>query len=76
MLNTIPFWIQVHNLSVDYMAETVGPNVGNCVGELLEYDEKNSWHFWRRYMRIRIMVDVRKSLVCTMCQEQRGGRLL
>ena len=64
-LHTVPFWIQVHSLPVGYMAETVGRNIGNYVGEFLEYDEKNSLDFWRRYMRIRVMVDVRKSLVCT-----------
>jgi len=64
-LNTVPFWIQVYNLPVGYMAETVGRNVGNYVGEFLEYDEKNNSNFWRQYMRIRVMVDVRKPLVCS-----------
>jgi len=70
-LHTVPFWIQVHSLPVGYMAETVGRNVGNYVGEFLEYDEKNSLDFWRRYMRIRVMVDVRKPLVCTKSIKKR-----
>jgi len=55
------------------MAETVGRNVGNYVGEFLEYDEKNSSDFWRRYMRIRVMVDVRKPLVCTKNIKKKGA---
>jgi hypothetical protein len=72
-LNTVPFWIQIHNLPAGYMAETVGRNIGNYVGEFLEYDEKNSSDFWRRYMRVRVMVDVRKPLVCTKSVKKKGA---
>jgi hypothetical protein len=57
-LDTVPFWIQVHNLPACYMSKTVAKNVGAYVGELLEYDEKNSSNFWKNYMRIRVLVDV------------------
>jgi len=45
MLHMVPFWIQIHNLPVGYVTETVGRNVGNYVGEYLEYDEKDSSDF-------------------------------
>jgi len=44
-LNLVPFLVQMHNLSVGYMTETVGRNVGNYVGGFLEYDEKNNSYF-------------------------------
>ncbi|MCH80235.1 hypothetical protein A2U01_0001001 [Trifolium medium] len=71
-LNTVPFWIQVHNLPAGYMSKTVGKNVGDYVGELIEYDEKNSSDFWKKYMRIRVMVDVRKPLVQTKRVKKKG----
>jgi hypothetical protein len=46
------------------MAEITGRNVGNYVGEFLEYYEKDMSDFWIRYMRIKVMVDVRKPLHC------------
>ncbi|MCI04629.1 DUF4283 domain protein [Trifolium medium] len=61
-LYTVPFWVQVHNLPAGYMSKTVGQNVGNYIGEFLEYDEKNTSDFWRKFMRIRVMVDVRRPL--------------
>jgi hypothetical protein len=73
LLYTVPFWIQIHNLPTGYMAETVGRNVGNYVGEFLEYNEKNSSNFWRRYMRVRVMVDVRKPLVCRKSIKKKGA---
>lgn len=39
------FWLQVNNLPVGFMSETVGKYVGNTVGSFLEYDEKNSSNF-------------------------------
>jgi hypothetical protein len=58
----VPFWIQIHNLPSGYMSQKVGTTVGNYIGEFLEYDEKNESLPWRKYMRIRVLVDVRLPL--------------
>nr|XP_017250903.1 PREDICTED: uncharacterized protein LOC108221543 [Daucus carota subsp. sativus] len=55
-------WIQLYNLPVGYMLETVGKQLGNFFGEFLEYDVKNSTSIWRECMRIRIRLDVRKPI--------------
>lgn len=54
--------IQLHNLPVGYMLETVGKQLGNFFGEFLEYDAKNNTSIWRECMRVRIRVDARKPL--------------
>jgi 14-3-3 protein epsilon len=61
-LFNIPFWIQVHNLPAGYMSQKTGKNIGDFIGEFLEYDEKNDNCSWRKYMRIRVLVDVRLPL--------------
>lgn len=60
--NYINIWIQIHNLPVGYMLETVGKQLGNFFGEFLEYDVKNSTSIWRECMRIRIRLDARKPI--------------
>lgn len=55
-------WIQVHNLPNGFMTEAVGKQLGNFFGEFLLYDVKNNTSIWRECMRIKIKIDVRKSL--------------
>lgn len=56
------FWVQVHDLPMGCMALEVGKLMGNFVGELVEYDPKNSSDFWKSYMCIRVKLDVRVPL--------------
>lgn len=58
----VPYWIQVHNVPVGFMSKSVGKHIGNSVGAFLEYDAKNYADFWRDFMRIRVLVDVKKPL--------------
>lgn len=55
-------WIQLYNLPVGYMLETVGKQLGNFFGEFLEYDAKNNASIWRECMRVRIRINVRKPI--------------
>ncbi|MCI08776.1 DUF4283 domain protein, partial [Trifolium medium] len=61
-LFSIPFWIQIHNLPAGFMSHKTGKNIGNYIGEFLEYDEKNDSLSWRKYMCVRVLVDVRLPL--------------
>lgn len=45
------------------MLETVGKELGNFFGYFLEYDVKNNSSIWRKYMRFKIRLDVRKGLL-------------
>ncbi|MCH82637.1 endonuclease/exonuclease/phosphatase family protein [Trifolium medium] len=76
LINTVPFWVQVHHLPAGYISKTVGQNVGDYIGELLDYDEKNSSDFWRKYMGIRVMVDVRKPLPKSKKIKKKGAEAI
>lgn len=61
-LCSLSIWIQIYNLPMGYMMESVGKQLGNFFGTFMEYDVKNNTSIWREYMRIRIKLDVRKPL--------------
>lgn len=61
-LNSIAFWIQVHDLPVGYMSHHVGKQLGDFIGQFLEYDTTNNTGVWRAYMRVRVAIDVGKPL--------------
>jgi 14-3-3 protein epsilon len=56
------FWVQVHDLPTGMMTKKVGEGLGKFLGEMIEYDAKNTSNFWRTYMRIRVKIDVQKPL--------------
>lgn len=56
------FWIQIHDLPVGYMSESVGKQLGNFFGTFLEYDSNNNSSIWRDFMRLKIRIDVRRPL--------------
>ncbi|XP_073035368.1 uncharacterized protein [Primulina eburnea] len=62
-LNLVSFWVQIYDLPVGYMSESIGQQLGNSVGQFLSYDSTNNSSFWRSYMRIRVAIDVRKPLL-------------
>ncbi|MCH89681.1 DUF4283 domain protein, partial [Trifolium medium] len=74
LLVNVPFWIQVHDLPAGFMSQKTGKNIGDYIGgEFLEYDEKNDSLSWRKYIRIRVLVDVRKPLKKYKKIKKQGG---
>lgn len=61
-LDTLAFWIQIHDLPAGYLTEGIGRLLGNFIGAFLEYDSTNSSGVWRQYMRIRVGVKVTEPL--------------
>ncbi|XVF67588.1 hypothetical protein PTKIN_Ptkin10aG0133100 [Pterospermum kingtungense] len=61
-LNFVDYWVQVYNLPVGCMSESIGKQLGNFVGYFLEYDASNNSLLWRNYTRIRVRIDVRVPL--------------
>lgn len=69
----VAFWIQIHNLPLGFMFVAVGMYLGNYIGQFLEYDKNNNNMLWRRYMRIRVLVDVRIPLKRSRKVTLQGG---
>ncbi|XP_057791957.1 uncharacterized protein At4g02000-like [Salvia miltiorrhiza] len=57
-LDSLPFWIQIHDLPAGYLTEGVGCLLGNFIADFMEYDSSNSSGVWRQYIRIRVVVRV------------------
>ena len=57
-IDTMDIWVQVHNLPFGFMNEPMGSLLGNHVGKLLKYDFNNNFGPWRKYMRLRVSMDV------------------
>ena len=53
----------MYGLPVTYTSEKVGHQIGDFIGEFLEYDNNNNSSVWREYMRIKVSIDVCLPLV-------------
>lgn len=58
----VEFWVQAHHLPVGFMNEAVGKLLANYIGSFVAYDPANNASVWREYMRLRVLIDVRKPL--------------
>lgn len=61
-LKSLPFWVQIHDISHGLFTEKVGKSLGNFIGTFLEYDESNLGVAWKPYMRIKVEIDVDQPL--------------
>jgi 14-3-3 protein epsilon len=61
-LNHVNLWVQIHDLPMGLMTEKVGTRLANYIRGCVEYDKNNDTSFWRKYMRIRVRIDVRQPL--------------
>jgi hypothetical protein len=66
-------WVQIHDLPTGLMKETVGQKLANYIGSFVEYDKNNNTSLWRKYMRIRVRVDVRLPLKKDTKVMNKGG---
>lgn len=64
LLLFVDFWIQIYDLPVGYMSETVGKSLGKFFGTFIQYDSHNNSSIWREFMRLKIHVDIRRPLKC------------
>ncbi|XP_040950366.1 uncharacterized protein [Gossypium hirsutum] len=61
-LHWVDFWILIHDLPLGFMADAVAHQLGNFIGEFIEYDFAAVQLGYKRIMRVRVKVDVRKPL--------------
>lgn len=69
----VSFWVQVHNLPLGFMTQTVGTHQGNYIGTFMEYDKSNNSELWRKYMRLSVLLDVRVPLKKSRKVKLQGG---
>ncbi|KAI9174746.1 hypothetical protein LWI28_022207 [Acer negundo] len=54
----VPFWIQLHNLSIACLCRDVGVYLGGMVGEIKEIDVGEYWDCRGKFIKVKVIVDV------------------
>ncbi|XP_041000319.1 uncharacterized protein LOC121246281 [Juglans microcarpa x Juglans regia] len=57
-----PFWIQFHNMPFVGMTRKIGEQLGVTIGRVLVMDTNESGTGWRKFLRVKILVDISKPL--------------
>ncbi|OMP03234.1 hypothetical protein COLO4_10561 [Corchorus olitorius] len=71
------FWIQVHDLPLGFMTESVGKAIGDSFGEVIEIDTCGDKVAWGKFLRIRACLNVNKPLRRGMIlTAPNGGKIL
>ncbi|XP_074378089.1 uncharacterized protein LOC141719608 [Apium graveolens] len=58
MLDKMEIWVQVYDLKVGFMSESILQSVGNNIGSFVSSYPSNFNGVWREYFRIRVALDV------------------
>ena len=61
-LDSLDFWVQIHNLLAGFMSTSVGKQFVDFVGKFIQYDETNNTMFGASYMRVKVRIDVLQPL--------------
>lgn len=72
-LNSIDLWVQIHELRAGFMTEKVVKEVGNYIGSFVESCPSNFRGVWREYLRVRVTIDLSKSLKRRMKVRKTGN---
>ncbi|MBA0810851.1 hypothetical protein Gohar_002807, partial [Gossypium harknessii] len=56
------FWMPIHDLPISFISETVAQQLGNFNGAFTEYDALATQLGYKRIIRIRVRINVRKPL--------------
>ncbi|KAL8532819.1 hypothetical protein ACS0TY_009144 [Phlomoides rotata] len=67
------FWVHIYDLPLGFFSERIGQQLGDFVGQFVEYDESNKSSNWRSFMRIKVLVDVTKALKRGKCIKKVDG---
>ncbi|MBA0803046.1 hypothetical protein Gohar_013296 [Gossypium harknessii] len=57
-LNHAIFWVQVHNLPLGFLTKGMANQFGNLIGQFLEYDTNLVIKGVRKFMHIRVKLNV------------------
>lgn len=67
-LHQAPFWIQIHNVPLQYMTKSIGEAISTHLGDCIMIDSDEEGLCLGKFMRVRVKLDVRRPL-------RRGMRL-
>lgn len=73
LLNTIDFWVQIHELPAVYANAEFIAQIGNYVGTFLHADSNNFGGNWRGFSRIRVTLQLSEPLKRRMKLRLRDG---
>ncbi|CAK8532571.1 unnamed protein product [Lathyrus sativus] len=62
LMNEAEIWVQIHQLPFEFMCENVSILIGNHIGKFIAYDEQDNFGTWRKYMRIRVAINIQEPL--------------
>lgn len=68
-------WVQAHHIRYGYLNEKMGSLIGNHMGELIKYDGNNNQSSWRKYMRLRVKMDVNETVRKGWTFEKEDGKV-
>ncbi|KAG8498722.1 hypothetical protein CXB51_005051 [Gossypium anomalum] len=55
----IVFWVQIHNLPIGFTSEGTARQLGDFIGKFMDYDTSVITRGVSKFMRIRVLLDVR-----------------
>jgi len=74
--NQSEMWIQVHHVPYGFMNEKVGALIGSHIGELVKYDESNNLSPWRKFMKLRVRLNVDEPISKGWSFEKEDGKVV
>ena len=69
-----PFWVQIHNLPLMSRTCEMGWAIGSTLGEVMSVDVVDFGVQWRKYLLVRVKIDVTKKLVKGKKVKIEGGK--
>ena len=57
-----PLWVQLYNVPIGFISKNLAIQMGNFIGEFMEYDGSSLGKESRNFMRIKVKIDIRHPL--------------
>lgn len=72
-LNSLDIWIQVHDIPIGFISETIMRSIGTFIGTYIQSDPANFDGRWKSFVRIRVTLDIQKPIKRRMKIKREGG---
>lgn len=73
ILDEIDILVQIYDLPKSFVSETILQSIANYIGDFVKLDPANLNGVWKSYYRVRVRLDVCKSLKRRMKIKRKGG---